>query len=167
MHIRLRHCLFAMTAVMFGCATSQDLAGVRQNVQKEMQEMRAQSEAKQKAAEELQVHIVKAFEAQAHTLASLSDKVRELQVLQDALQKERVASQGANATLRDAIVRSLKAEQSDLQQRLRATTDYLKEIEQAGSVGSAVPPPPVSTQSEKNQAEGPPAKGLNEPPLGK
>lgn len=96
--------------------------------------MRAQSEAKQKAAEELQ----------AHTLASLSDRVWELQVLQEVLQKERVASQGANAMLRDAIVRSLKAEPSDLQQRLRATTDYLKEIEQAGSGGSAVQPPPVS-----------------------
>lgn len=163
MRMRIEYGVLVAMALTAGCATPQDLASMRQDIQKEVQDVRAQGEAKQKTIEESQVRLSKGLEGQADAVAKLSARVQEMQGLQESLRKERTTAQGATAALRDAILRSLKAEQSDLQQRAKAVADYIKEIERAG-LSEAVPvPSSAAGHSEKSlTGKSPAEKGAAE-----
>jgi len=122
-----------------GCTTSADLDKVKTDLQKDMQEFRgkydrslAEIEAKRKAGEETQMRLSKEVDAQGKAIAGLTGTTKELQVQR--------AAAGDTTLLKDTILRSLKAEQADLEQRLKKMTEYIKELEQSGSAASAIKP---------------------------
>ncbi len=123
-------------AMSTGCATSADLAKVTADTQKELQGFRtkydrslAELESKRKAGQEAQDRLSKDVEAQGKAIAGLTSATKELQ-------SQRVAT-GDTTLLKDTILRSLKAEQADLEQRLKKMTEYIKELEQSGQAASA------------------------------
>ncbi|BCA57110.1 hypothetical protein W02_42500 [Nitrospira sp. KM1] len=125
-----------------GCVSTGDLMSVRQDVQKEMQEMRSKydrslsdNEAKRKTMEELQLRLSKDIDAQGKTLASLATTTRDLQSRHEMLLKERASGQNSHALVRDAMLRALKTEQTDLEQRLKKTAEYIRELEQTDASG--------------------------------
>lgn len=168
-----------------GCATSQDVAGVRQDLQRDLHETRvkseqalAQSDVKRKASEELQARLAKDLKTQEQELTALSatvqelktreqdltTKVQELQTRHETLQKERAATQETNRTLRDSIVRALKADQLDLQQRLQRLGEQIKDFEQSDTTGTTpkpvlAPPGPAEPRQDKIPADGQALKG--------
>lgn len=153
---------FLSVSLLFvaGCATSQDVAGVRQDLQKELQDTRtkydqslSQAEAKRKASEELQARFAKDLKNQEQGLTTLTAKVQDLQGRQEDSSKERISAQGTHLALRDAILRALKVEQLDLQQRLKRLGDYIKEIEQADTMG--IVRTPASTAESVKQDKAP------------
>lgn len=89
----------------------------------------AEMEAKRKTGEETQARLSKEVEAQGKTIAGLTSATKELQ-------GQRAAT-GDTTLLKDTILRSLKAEQADLEQRLKKMTEYIKDLEQSGSAASA------------------------------
>lgn len=118
-------------AMCTGCTTSADLDKVRTDLQKDMQEFRgkydrslAEIDAKRKAGEEMQVRLSKEVEAQGKAIAGLASTTKELQIQR--------AATGDTTLLKDTILRSLKAEQADLEQRLKKMTEYIKDLEQSG-----------------------------------
>jgi len=135
---------------------------VREDLQKQLQDTRvkneqlfAQSETKRKAADEMQARLSKEIKAQEQTLGGLTAKVQDLQTRQESLQKERVSPQSTNVALRDTILRALRAEQADLQHRLKKMGEYIKDIEQAESMGmapkpSVMPAPLVESRQENS-----------------
>lgn len=123
-------------AMCTGCTPSADLAKVKTDVQKDMQEFRtkydrslAELDSKRKAGEEVQVRLSKDVEAQGKAIAGLTSATKELQ-------SQRAAT-GDTTLLKDTILRSLKAEQADLEQRLKKMTEYIKDLEQSGQAASA------------------------------
>lgn len=135
-----------------GCVSSQDLEGMRKDLTSEIQETRArqdqmmaQQDMKRKAGEETQARLAKDLKAQEQTLSGISAKLQDLQTRQEALQRERLSGQGTSVALRETILRALRAEQADLQQRQKKLADYIRDVEQTDTVGMTTKPTLVPT----------------------
>jgi len=132
--------------LLAGCASSQEVMSVRQDVQKELQEARATSEramakadASRKAFEESQNRLATDLKNQDQHLTVLSKKMQELQARQEYAIKERASTQETNRALRDAILHALKTEQADLQQRLKRVSESIGDMEQSQSPPARAP----------------------------
>lgn len=175
----LRRGLFPWLSVgclLAGCASSQEVTSVRQDLQKELDETRttydralAKADASRKASEEWQSRMTTDLKNQEQHLTALSKQLQDLHVRQEYAVRERTSTQDTNRALRAVILHALKSEQSDLQQRLKRLGDSIVEMEQG-----RIPPPvqpvgagqPGAVEGSKSDAQKPehqPAKTPEEP----
>lgn len=147
MHTKAWRLGFAQSAslgcLLAGCASSQEVTSVREDLLKELQETRttydraiARADVSRKASEESQARLATDLKNQEQNLAAITKRIQDLQVRQEYAIKERVSTQETNRVLRDAILHALKTEQADLQQRIKRVSDSIVEMEQQ----QALPP---------------------------
>ncbi len=149
---------FSISCVLTGCATSQELTSVREDVQKELQESRsaydramAKAEASRKVSEESQVRLAADLKNQEQQLSALTQRMQDLQVRQEYAVKERASTQETNRALREAILHALKTEQADLQQRITRVNNSIAKMEQS----QAMPPVGASGAGQPAAVEAP------------
>lgn len=165
----------SVVCLLAGCASSQEVTSVRQDIQKELQETRttydrafAKADATRKASEEWQTRFATDLKNHEQHLATLLKRMQDLQMHQQYAIKERASTQETNRALREAILHALKTEQADLQQRLKRLGESIDEMEQAQAtlpvraVGAGQPPAVEAPQPDKPIPEHQPAKAPSE-----
>lgn len=162
--------------LLTGCASSQEVTNVRQDLQNALEETRttydralAKVDTSRKASEESQGRFATDLKNQEQHLATLSKQMQDLHLRQEYAVRERTSTQDTNRALRAVILHALKAEQSDLQQRLKRLGDSIVEMEQGRipppvqSVGPGQPDAGEGSKPDPQKPEPQPANRPKEP----